>query len=305
MAAPTSVRVDVEGKELTLTNLEKVLYPAAGFTKAQVIAYYQAISPALLAHLRGRALTLKRYPNGVDAAMFFQKNVPEVRPPWIKVVDVPIGRGTTALRSIVVDDLPSLIWVANLAALELHPLLSDVEDLTKPTVLAFDLDPGPDTNVATCARVALHIRDLLEPLGLSLWPKTSGSKGMQVYCPLRAPVSFAQTKTFSRAVAQLLERRLPELVTSTMTKSARTGKVFVDWSQNDAAKTTVAAYSLRAMARPTVSTPLSWAEVERCADSGEVIAFTAGEVVDRVEQFGELFAPVVGDGAALPDLGLT
>ena len=300
-----SVRVEVAGRELTLTNLDKVLYPAVGFTKAHVISYYQAVGPVLLPHLAGRAITLKRYPDGVEGPMFFQKNVPEARPDWVRVVEVPIGGGSTKLRATTVDDLATLVWVANLAALELHPLLSRVVDLESPTLLAFDLDPGPGTDAATCARVALLIRDLLQPVGLQLHAKTSGSKGLQLYAPLAGPVSFAQTKTFARAVAQLLERQNPELITSNMNKAVRTGRVFIDWSQNDAAKTTVAAYSLRAMASPTVSTPVTWDEVTRSATSGIPLSFVAEQVLDRVESEGDLFAAVVGAGSSLPELGVS
>jgi bifunctional non-homologous end joining protein LigD len=304
MPQPKRVEVDVLGRTLSLSNLDKVLYPAAGFTKGHVIDYYTRIAPAVLPHLEGRALTLKRYPNGVEGQFFYEKNAPSHRPEWVKTATIPIRTDGRTIDFVLADDLPTLVWLANLADLELHTSLAKAADPRSPTILAFDLDPGPPATIVECARVALRLREVFEHLGLEAFPKTSGSKGMQVYVPLNVPATYAQTKGFSQALAQLLERRHPELVVSEMRKDLRPGKVFVDWSQNDEHKTTVAAYSLRARERPTVSTPLRWEEVEAVVGSEDPdeLVFTSADVLERVAEHGDLFAPVEQLEQELPAL---
>lgn len=293
--------VDVEGRRLRLSNLDKVLYPAAGFAKGQVIDYYTRIAPVLLAHLRGRALTLKRYPNGVDAEYFYEKQKPSHAPDWVR--SEPIVMGDRTIDFVVCDDLPTLVWLANLADLELHPSLALADDPERPTVIAFDLDPGEPAGIDECRTVALLLRDTLAQLGLECFAKTSGSKGMQVYVPLNVDgVGFDDTKPFAQALAQLLERQHGELVVSSMKRSVRAGRVFIDWSQNSRHKTTVAVYSLRARERPTVSTPLTWAEVE---DRGVALSFAHDEVLERVAEHGDLFAPVLDLTQELPQLSST
>jgi bifunctional non-homologous end joining protein LigD len=281
-----------------------VLYPATGFTKGEVIDYYGRVAPTILPHLRGRPLTLKRYPEGVEAGHFFEKRCPKHRPDWVPTAAVWSEREDGEIEFCVCDDKPTLVWLAQLAALELHPSLSLAERMERPTVLAFDLDPGEPATVIECARVALRVRELFGELGLECFPKTSGGKGLQVYLPLNGELTYEVTKPYARAVARLLERMYPEQIVSRMTKRLRKGKVFVDWSQNTESKTTVAVYSLRARERPTVSTPLEWDEVEAAADSGDPkpIRFEAADALRRVEERGDLFAPVLGLKQDLPGL---
>ena len=304
MPQPKRVEVDVQGRTLSLSNLDKVLYPAAAFTKGHVIDYYMRIAPYVLPHLQGRALTLKRYPNGVEAQYFYEKNAPSHRPDWVKTATIPIRTDGRTIDFVLADDLPTLVWLANLADLELHTSLAKASDPRAPTILAFDLDPGPPATIVECAHVALRLREVFAHLGLEGFPKTSGSKGMQVYVPLNVPTGYRETKRFSQAIAQLLERRHPELVVSEMRKDRRAGKVFVDWSQNDEHKTTVAAYSLRAKEQPTVSTPLRWEEVEAVTESEDPdeLVFTSADVLERVAADGDLFAPVEELRQELPDL---
>jgi bifunctional non-homologous end joining protein LigD len=304
MPQPKRVEVHVQGRTLSLSNLDKVLYPVAGFTKGHVIDYYTRVAPAVLPHLEGRALTLKRYPNGVEGQFFYEKNAPSHRPEWVRTARVPIRTDGRTIDFVVADDLPTLVWLANLADLELHTSLARAADPKAPTILAFDLDPGPPATIVECARVALRLREVFAHLGLEGFPKTSGSKGMQVYVPLNVPTTYAQTKRFSQAIAQLLERRHPELVVSEMRKDLRPGKVFVDWSQNDEHKTTVAVYSLRAKDHPTVSTPLRWEEVEAVTESEDPdeLVFMSADVLERVAEHGDLFAPVERLEQELPAL---
>jgi bifunctional non-homologous end joining protein LigD len=280
-----------------------VLYPS-GFTKGEVIDYYVRVAPALLPHLRGRPLTLKRYPNGADKGHFYEKRCPEHRPDWVDTAPVWSSREDGEIRFCVCNDLPTLVWVAQLASLELHPSLSLAERLEAPTSLAFDLDPGEPATIVECARVGLRLREMFGDLGVECFPKTSGSKGLQLYVPLNTDVTYEATKPYARAVAQLLERETPDEVTSKMTKKLRKGKVFVDWSQNTETKTTVAVYSLRAKDRPTVSTPLEWDEVQRLAgdENPEAVVFEAGDVIERVAEHGDLFAPVLELEQELPGL---
>jgi bifunctional non-homologous end joining protein LigD len=288
-----AVVAEVGGHQVKLSNLDKVLYPEAGFTKRDVIDYYARIAPVVLPHLEGRALTLKRYPNGVEAQFFYEKNAPSHRPEWVSTARVG------SIDYVVVDQEATLVWLANLADLELHTSLALVDEPERPTLVAFDLDPGPPATVVECCRVAELLRGMFEGLGLECFAKTSGSKGMQVYLPLNSAATFAQTKAFSKAVAELLAREEPGLVVARQTKSARTGKVLVDWGQNDVNKTTINVYSLRAMPRPTVSTPVTWDEV-RAARKPEDLTFDAAEVLRRVDEHGDLFAPVLTLVQSLP-----
>jgi bifunctional non-homologous end joining protein LigD len=302
--AAKRLEVEIDGRRLSLSNLDKVMYPDAGFTKGHVIDYYTRVAPAVLKHLRGRPLTLKRYPNGVDAPHFYEKQCPSHAPDWVQTTRVDSSRARDGkIDFCLANDLPTLVWLANLADLELHTSLALAEDYGSPTVIAFDLDPGPPATIVECAEVALELRTVFEHLGMQAFSKTSGSKGMQVYVPLNTPTSYAQTRPFSHALAELLERRRPELVVSDMSKAKRKGKVFVDWSQNTEYKTTVCVYSLRARPQPTVSTPLLWDEVENVTVSGDTddLVFTSGQVLERVAEHGDLFAPVIELHQELPD----
>jgi bifunctional non-homologous end joining protein LigD len=297
-------QVEVDGRELSITNLDKVMYPSTGFTKGEVIDYYARIAPTIIPHLRGRPLTLKRYPEGAEAGHFFEKRCPKHRPEWVATASIWSEREDGEIEFCVCNDKPTLVWMAQLAALELHPSLSLARHMERPTVLAFDLDPGEPANVIDCARVALRVRGLFGELGVECFPKTSGGKGLQVYVPLNGRATYATTKPYAHAVAQLLERMYPDEIVSRMTKKLRKGKVFVDWSQNTESKTTVAVYSLRARERPTVSTPLEWDEVEAAAESSdpEPIRFEAARVIERVDERGDLFAPVLELKQRLPGL---
>jgi bifunctional non-homologous end joining protein LigD len=294
------VSVEVEGHELSLSNLDKVMYPDTGFTKGQVIDYYTRIAPAVLPHLRDRPLTLKRYPNGVEGGHFYEKQCPSHRPEWVR--SEPVELSSKTIQFCICDDLATLVWLANLADLELHPSLSKVPEVEQPTIMAFDLDPGPGTGLAECCEVALLLRDALGALGLECFPKTSGSKGIQVYVPLNTDgVDYDHgTKRLSNALARHLEAQHPKLIVSTQKKELRKGKVLIDWSQNDEHKTTVGVYSLRARERPTVSTPVEWDEVEEC--DPDALVFEAEDVLARVEEHGDLFAPVAELEQRLPEL---
>ena len=291
MSAPEKVAVDVEGRRLTLSNLDKVLYPDVGLTKGQVLDYYSRIAPVLLPHLAGRALTVKRFPDGVDGKSFFEKNAPSHRPDWVRTVTLP-APGSTKDRDtvdyVVVEELATLVWVANLAGLELHTpqwRVGPRGGVRAPDLLVLDLDPGPPASIVECCVVALRLRDRLAEDGLEAYAKTSGSKGMQL--AVRAP--GGDTSAYAKALALELEQADPGLVVHRMTKSLRPGKVLVDWSQNSAAKTTVSVYSLRARPRPTVSTPLTWDEVAACRDLAELV-FTTDDVLARVQKHGDLWA---------------
>lgn len=272
-----------------------------------MVDYYAKVAEAMVPHLSGRAVTLRRFPEGVEDldSAFFEKRCPKHRPQWVKTTSVRAGPNAGKIDFCVCDGRPTLVWMAQLAAIELHPSLSLGRAPTRPTVLAFDLDPGPPADIVDCCRLALRLRDMFGHFGVQSFPKTSGSKGMQVYVPLnRKDVNYDVTKPFAKAIAQLLERQTPDLVVSKMKKVEREGKVFVDWSQNHRSKTTIAVYSLRARERPTASTPLTWDEVEAVADSGDgrPLVFEADQVLDRIKQHGDLFAPVLELEQELPEL---
>ncbi len=294
----SSTVVEVDGRQLKLSNLEKALYPEAGFTKGHVLDYYTRIAPVLLPHLRNRPLTLKRYPQGVQAGYFYEKQCPKHRPPWVETAPVWSDHNQRTIDFCLVNDLPTLVWVANLASLELHTALHRAPEISRPDMVVFDLDPGEPAGLPECAEVALWLREALDGLGLVSVVKTSGNKGLQLYVPLNTPVTYDETKGFSRALAQVLERAHPKLVVSNMAKELRRGKVFIDWSQNDEHKTTVCVYSLRARERPTVSTPVTWEELKK----PEELVFEAADVLERVDRHGDLFAPVVELRQELPDL---
>jgi bifunctional non-homologous end joining protein LigD len=296
--------VDIQDRQLKLSNLDKILYPTTGFTKGQVIDYYARIGPVLVPHLSGRPLTLKRYPNGVDSEFFFEKNATAHRPDWVKTAPIWSEGNRRNVNYILANDLATLVWVANLAAIELHPSLSLAKKIDQPTMMVFDLDPGPPANIVQCAQVSMWLREIFEHFGLQSFPKTSGSKGLQIYVPLNTPTSYEVTKPFAHALARLLEDQHRELVVSDMKKELRKGKVLVDWSQNDEHKTTIAVYSLRAREHPTVSTPVKWEEVEQLLRKKDpnLLVFEAKHVIERVEKIGDLFEPVFKLKQKLPKL---
>jgi len=298
MAAPDSIRTEIAGRSLKVTNLVKVLYPMVGFTKGQVIEYYVKIAAAMLPHIEDRGVTFKRWPDGVTAEPFFNKRAPDHRPDWVGTCTGPGDKGK-GIEYPVLSEVAALAWSANLAALEIHAPMARCADIDSPTLLVFDLDPGEPATIIECCQVALAIRDVLETVGLTGFAKTSGSKGMQLYIPLNTPHTHNHASDFALAVAQLLERQTPNSVTANMARKERPGKVFVDWSQNTRHKTTIAPYSLRGKDRPTVSTPITWDEVSDGAD-GEWLGFESDEVLERVEEFGDLWADVPTLEQALP-----
>ena len=294
--------MEIDGKRLSLANLEKELYPSCGFTKAHVLEYYRRIAGCIIPHLQDRAVTLKRFPNGVENEFFFEKRCP-VHPAWVRTAEV--RHGAESLTACLVNDLGTLIWVANLAALELHVPLARAASPGTPDAMVFDLDPGEPADVLGCARVALILRDLLSRLGLTSCVKTSGRKGLHVFVPLNRPeTTFEDTKSFSRAVATILQKNYPDLVTAKMAKEQRTGRIFINWSQNDASKTMICAYSLRAMERPIVSAPLTWEELEDLAGQADPERFriSHSEAVNRAETMGDLFREVLTREQNLPHL---
>ncbi len=281
--------VDIEGRQLKLSNLDKVLYPEVGFTKGEVIDYYARIAPTMVDHVGDRGVTLRRFPNGVDGGSFFEKRCPSHRPAWIPVALGP-GDRNGGIDYCRLDSVPAIVWAANMAALEIHAPMARCDDIEAPTMVVFDLDPGAPAAMRECCEIGLAIRDVLRSIGLECFAKTSGSKGLQLYVPVNQPgLTHEGASSFALAVAQAMEKHHPDRVVSNMNKAVRTGKVFIDWSQNSRHKTTVAPYSLRARPTPTVSTPVAWDEVERGAD-GEPLSFEASDVVDRVATVGDLFA---------------
>ncbi len=299
---PPSRHLNLDGRDVKLGNLDKTLYPKAKFSKADVINYYLAIAPYILPHLRGRPLTMKRYPNGVDRDYFYEKRCPPHHPDWINTIEV---RTTKTVHYCSIEDRASLIWVANLASLELHPMLCRQEDIKRPTLIAFDLDPGPGMDVLDCAEVALNLRALLTRIGLQSFVKTSGGKGLHLYIPLNTDTDFDETKEFAHALSLLMKRFYPDKVVSNMRKVLRESRVLLDWSQNDSHKTTVCVYSLRAHERPYVSTPLDWKELEQAFQKRDAsaIQFEAEQVLDRVHEMGDLFSQVETLEQELPAIG--
>lgn len=296
--------LNVNGKTVPVSNLDKVFYPETGFTKGQVIDFYIRISPVLLPHLKDRPLTLKRYPDGVEGSFFYEKRCPSYRPEWIQTATVWSERHDSEIRYCLANDLPSIVWAANLGDLELHTFLAKKTNVECPTMIVFDLDPGPPADIIECTQVAQWLKTELDALDLQSFPKTSGSKGLQIYIPLNTPVTYDTTKSFARSMAERLTRDHPELVLAKMEKRLRSGKVFVDWSQNDSHKTTVCAYSLRAKARPTVSTPVTWDEVTTAFKKNDAsrLNFTSDEVLKRVEKQGDLFVPVLKVKQKIPSI---
>lgn len=298
--------IEVNGRKLIVSNLEKVLYPEVGFTKADVIDYYIRIAPVLLPYLKDRPITLKRYPDGVEGFFFYEKQCPSHRPKWMKTTKVPSKREEGHIDYCVMNDLPALVWAANLADLELHTFLHKAPAITKPTALAFDLDPGAPADISTCCEVAMHLKEIFDALGLQSFAKTSGSKGLQLYVPLNTAVHYDKTKEFAKTLAEQMTSKFPNLVVADMKKSLRTGKVLIDWSQNDEHKTTINVYSLRAKPHPTVSTPVTWEEVRGAAQGTKKdaphLSFETRDVLSRVEQKGDLFAPVLQLKQRLPKL---
>jgi bifunctional non-homologous end joining protein LigD len=285
--------VEVEGRRITLTNPDKVLWPSIGFRKRDLLDYYRAVAPVLVPHLAGRPLTMRRFPDGVQGISWFQTEC-RGRPPWLPAIRLvgPTGRRHDMCA---VNDLPSLLWVVNLATVELHPFLGAAPEVDRPAVAVFDLDPGPPAGLIHCCAIALRIRETLRQLRLTAWPKSSGTRGLHLYIPVEAGLSYAETKAFARQVAQRLVEQSPDLVVERSPRALRTGKVFVDWSQNDRMKSTVAPYSLRAAPRPTVSTPVTWAEVEDAVARGDARALVPGpaEALQRLARHGDLMRPVL------------
>jgi bifunctional non-homologous end joining protein LigD len=296
-----SSTLEIDGREVKVSNLDKVFYPKSGFTKGEVIDYYIKISPVLLPHLKNRPISLKRYPDGVEGFFFYEKNCPAHHPRWMKTIAVDKSDGSK-IRYCAMNDLPALVWAANLADLELHTFLHRAPALSRPTAIAFDLDPGAPADIIQCCKVGLQVREIFSALGLESFAKTSGSKGLQIYVPLNSPITYERTKSFAHAVALALENHDPDAVISRMERKLRKGKIFIDWSQNDDKKTTVTVYSLRAKEDPTVSTPVTWEEVEQAWKRKKPLRFTAGQVLKRVEKFGDLFAPVLEKKQKLPTL---
>ena len=299
MPKDTSVQVEIDGRVLSLSNLDKVLYPS-GFTKGEVIDYHARVAPAYLPHLRRRALTFRRFPNGTEQTGFFEKRCPEHRPEWVSVAIGP-GDRRGGIEYCCVEETAALVWAGNMAAIEIHAPMAQADDLDTPRAVVFDFDPGPRTDIADCCQIALEVRDVLTAVDLLGCAKTSGSKGLQLYVPLnRKGVTHEQAAQFALACGQLLEKRLPKRVTTVMAKAARPDKVFIDWSQNAHHKTTIAPYSLRARPEPTVSTPVTWGEVEACADGAVELRFEAADVLERVAEHGDLFEEVLTRQQRLP-----
>jgi bifunctional non-homologous end joining protein LigD len=300
----TRSKLQVGDRELTVSNLDKVLYPRTGFTKGDLIDAYADLAPVLLPHLRGRPLTLKRYPDGVDGKFFYEKRCPGHRPDWLATARVWSEGHKAEIDYCLIEDLPSLVWAANLANIELHTSLARAAAIERPDSLVFDLDPGAPANVIDCARVALRIRGLFTQLGLDCYAKTSGSKGIHLQVPLGGTATFAESRPFAKAVAETLEARFPDEVISRQTKTRRQGRVLIDWSQNDRHKTTACVYSLRAKEQPTASTPLEWDEVGAAAASGDAasLVFTVDDLRRRVAAKGDLFAPLLSQKQELPEL---
>jgi len=297
-------QLKVDDRTLTVTNLDKLLYPAAHFTKAQVIEYYVRVADWILPHLKDRPVTLKRFPDGLGGQAFYEKDAPRFTPEWVETAPVPRRAGGSPIRYVLINDRPTLVWCANLASLELHPFLHRADALDTPTSIVFDLDPGKGTTMVNCAKVAFWLRDMLERMGLQSFAKVSGSKGLQLYVPLNTPVSYAQTQPLARSIAELLAQQHPDQVVSEMAKNLRPGKVFIDWSQNSDFKTTVGVYSLRAKSeRPFVSLPVTWKEIEQMMkkEDPDRLCLEPAAALKRLDKVGDLFSPVLTLKQNLPD----
>ncbi|WP_371361624.1 Multifunctional non-homologous end joining protein LigD [Sporomusa rhizae] len=295
-------QIDVAGRKLKIGNLDKTFYAATGFTKGQMLDYYIRIAPLLLPHLTNRPLTMKRYPNGAQGKFFYQKECPVHRPSWVKTIPVWSGGNNRNINFCNANDLPTLVWAVNLAALELHTSLSLAPAINQPSLLVFDLDPGPPATIVECAQVGLLLKDYFDKQKLQSFPKTSGSKGLQVYVPLNTPVNYDITKNYARILANRFQEKFPNQIVANMKKALRPGKVFIDWSQNDEHKTTVCVYSLRAKEHPTVSTPVTWNEVVTVVDkkNPDLLSFEATQVLERTAKLGDLFSPVLTLKQKLP-----
>jgi len=299
---PAATELDIDGRKVGVTNLDKVLYPVPGFTKAQIIDYYARIADVLLPHLLRRPVTLKRYPDGVAGEFFYEKQAPAHRPSWLKTAPVWSDTRGDEIDYSLLNDRASLVWAANLASLELHPFLHRAPRLTRPDSVVFDLDPGEPATIVECCTVALALRKLFSVHGLECFAKTSGSKGLQLFVPLNTATTYEKTKAFAKRVAEIMQESAPALVVTQMRRALRPGKIFIDWSQNDPHKTTVSVYSLRAKSAPTVSTPVTWAEVQKCARSRDpqALVFDSEAVLKRVKRRGDLFAPLLTLKQRLP-----
>jgi len=304
--AKNKFRLHVGDRELTVSNLTKILYPAVGFTKGDLIDAYADLAEVLLPHLRGRPVTLKRYPDGVEGKFFYEKRSPKHRPDWVATARIWSESHKAEIDYTLLEDLPSLVWSANLANIELHTSLARVADLDRPDSMVFDLDPGAPADIVDCARVALRLRAFFTQLGLDSYAKTSGSKGIHLHVPLNGTATFAESRPFAKAVAETFAARFPDEVVSLQAKAEREGRVLIDWSQNDAHKTTACVYSIRAKERPTASTPLEWEEVEAAADSGDAraLAFTVEDLRARIAAKGDLYAPLLTQKQELPALSV-
>jgi bifunctional non-homologous end joining protein LigD len=302
----TKARLVLDGRELTVSNLSKVLYPAVGFTKGELIDAYADLAEVLLPHLRGRPVTLKRYPDGVEGKFFYEKRSPKHRPDWVATARIWSDSHGAEIDYTLLEDLPSLVWSANLANIELHTSLARVDDLDRPDSLVFDLDPGAPADLVDCARIALRLRAFFTQLGLDSYAKTSGSKGIHLHIPLNGTATFAESRPFAKAVAETFEARFPDEVVSRQTKTKRTGRVLIDWSQNDRHKTTACVYTIRARERPTASTPLEWEEVEAAAESGDAdaLVFTVEDLLARIAAKGDLYAPLLSQKQELPEVSV-
>lgn len=296
--------VEIAGRRLPVSSLDRVLWPETGGTKAELMNYYVSVAPALLPHLADRPLTLHRFPEGVTGPHFFQTRCPP-HPEWLPTATMSFPRTGKTFEAAVVNDLPALVWAANLSTIEFHPFLGRAERLAEPTTVVFDLDPGPPADLLDACRTALALRSVLDDVGLSTYPKTSGGKGLHVYVPLNEPHTYDETKAFARGVARVLVEQQPERVVDRMTRSLRRGKVLIDWSQNDPGKSTVSPYSLPGLPTPAVSMPLRWAEVEDAVAAADLarLVFLPSDVLPRLDDVGDLFAPVLRQPQRLPAAG--
>jgi bifunctional non-homologous end joining protein LigD len=303
-SSSSKVGIKIGSRKLTLSNPDKVYWPEPGFTKGEMVAYYRAVAPVMVPHLKNRAVTLKRYPEGVDGFSFFEKNCPKGKPDWVRTVDVDRKKDGKTIHYCVGWDEATLVWMANLGSIELHISLSRASNLMKPTAMVYDLDPGAPATIVECSELALEMKKRFSRLGLEMFPKTSGSKGLHLYVPLNTAATFEKTSALAHAIALQLEEEMPDTVVSTQKKTEREGKILIDWSQNGPHKTTISVYSMRAKDQPTCSTPVTWREVSACAKKGdpELLRFTAADVIKRVKSKGDLFEPVLSLKQKLPKL---